>query len=208
VTPSALAFHFDVHSPWCYLASRRIEAIAARHGRDVDWVPLHLARLMDRISGRRPLEANPSFVAWYRQDLNDWTTRAGVTLRQHPDYPLRPARALRACCFARSQGRAGPFARAVLAAYWTQAAQIDDASVLGALGATVGLEAGAVIAATADACWKEEVEANTEAAARSGIFGLPAMVADGKLFFGNDRLDLLDLFLAHGRIPGPDVTGG
>jgi 2-hydroxychromene-2-carboxylate isomerase len=203
VTASPLAFHFDVHSPWCFLASLRIEAIAARHGRAVDWVPLHLARLMDRIDGRRPLDANAGFVAWYRQDLHDWATRAGVTLRYHPDYPLRPARALRACCFARAEGKGGAFAHAVLAAYWTEAAQIDDAAVLGRLGASVGLHADAVIAATVGERWKAEVDANTEAAAQSGIFGLPAILADGKLFFGNDRLDLLDLFLTHGRIPGP-----
>jgi len=204
VTP--LAFHFDVHSPWCFLASLRIEAIAAKHGRAVDWVPLHLARLMDRVDGRRPLEANPAFVAWYRQDLQDWATLAGVTLRYHPDYPLRPARALRACCYARSEGQAGPFARAVLAAYWTEAAQIDDVRLLGALGAGVGLDAAAVIAATGEQRWKAEVEANTGAAARAGIFGLPATVADGKLFFGNDRLALLELFLAHGRVPGPEAV--
>lgn len=193
---SPLIFRYDVHSPWCYLAALRIEGIAAKHGRAVEWRPVHLARLIDAIDGRRPLEANAAFLAWYRQDLQDWAALGGVTLRYHPRYPLRPARALRAACFAGSEGQGGAFARAVLRAYWSEAADIEDLDLLGRLGAEAGLDPRAVIAATADERWRGQLAANTEEAIAAGVFGLPMVTAEEKLFFGNDRLDLLDRFLA------------
>ncbi|WP_431303972.1 2-hydroxychromene-2-carboxylate isomerase [Sediminicoccus sp. BL-A-41-H5] len=191
-----LIFRYDVHSPWCYLAALRIEGIAAKHGRGVEWRPVYLARLIDAIDGRRPLEANPAFLAWYRQDLKDWAALGGVTLRYHPRYPLRPARALRAACFASAEGKGGAFARAVLRAYWSEMGDIEDLDQLGRLGAEAGLDAQSVIAATSEERWKTQLAANTEEAIAAGVFGLPMVTADGKLFFGNDRLDLLDRFLA------------
>ena len=193
---SPLIFRYDVHSPWCYLAALRIEGIAAKHGRSVEWRPVYLARLIDAIDGRRPLEANAAFLAWYRQDLQDWAALGGVTLRYHPRYPLRPARALRAACYAGAEGKGGAFARAVLRAYWSEAGDIEDLDLLGRLGAEAGLERDAVIAATSDERWKNQLAANTEEAIAAGVFGLPMVTAEGKLFFGNDRLDLLDRFLA------------
>ena len=107
----ALDFWFDFHSPWSYLAAEAIEALAARRGRGVRWRPLHLPRLIEAIGGRRSLEESAAFVAWYKQDLEDWAALRGVTIRYHPHYPLRPARALRATLYADGQGEAAPFAR-------------------------------------------------------------------------------------------------
>ena len=196
---SPLLFRWDVHSPWCYLAALRIEDIAERHGRNVIWRPVYLARLMDAIDGRRPLEANTAFLAWYKQDLRDWAELGGVTLRYHPRYPLRPARALRAACHATAEGAGGPFARALLQSYWSADGDIEDVALLGRLGEGVGLDPAGVIAAASDPHWKDQLERNTQEAIAEGVFGLPSTTVDGKLFFGNDRLDLLDQFLSRAQ---------
>ena len=67
-----LTFWFDVHSPWCYLAAHRVGDIARKHGHELLWRPLHLPKLQERIGGRKPLEENAAFVAWYQQDAQDW----------------------------------------------------------------------------------------------------------------------------------------
>jgi len=165
----------------------------------VIWRPVYLARLMDAIAGRRPLEANPAFLAWYKQDLRDWAELGGVTLRYHPRYPLRPARALRAACHATAEGEGGPFARALLQSYWSADGDIEDVALLGRLGEGVGLDPAGVIAAASDPHWKDQLERNTQEAIAEGVFGLPSTTVDGKLFFGNDRLDLLDQFLSRAQ---------
>ena len=190
-----LEFWYDFHSPWAYLAATRIEALAARHEVAARWRPLHLPRLIEAIGGRRPLEENAAFVAWYKQDLQDWAELYGITIRYHPDYPLRPARALRAALRAEEMGAQPAFALAVFRAYWSENRDISDIGVLTGIGTACGLDGALIGAAAADAGYGRRLEANTREAIGRGIFGVPSMIIRGKLFFGNDRLDLLERWL-------------
>jgi 2-hydroxychromene-2-carboxylate isomerase/predicted thioesterase len=206
-SPGSITFWFDFHSPWSYIAATRLPAIASRHGRPIRWVPIHVARLIETIGGRRPLEENPAFVTWYTQDLADWAARAGLTIRYHPDFPLRPARALRAAHFAIERGRGPAFVLGVMRAYWTLSLDISDPLVLAGIGAEAGLEPKEVEAATSDERLKAAVEDATRAAAERRVFGVPSFEAEGKLFFGNDRLEMLDEFLTHsGALIQPHAT--
>lgn len=201
-TPAGpIEFWFDVHSPWSYLAATRLPAIAARHARPIRWIPVHLARLNEQIGGRRPLDENPAFVRWYQQDLQDWAERTGLTIRYHPQFPLRPARALRMATYAIEQGRAAEFVPAIMRAYWTESRDISNLDVLGELAASAGLDPEAAGAAAQGDPYRAQLERATAAAIESGVFGVPSFRAEGKLFFGNDRLEFLDEFLVGSRSP-------
>lgn len=194
-----LTFWFDVHSPWSYLAAHRIGGIARRHGLEVLWRPLHLPRLSEAIGGRKPLEANPAFVAWYMQDLRDWAEVQGLPVSYHPHYPLRNSRALRACLYAADQGRAEVFVKRVLKAYWSEAGDITDLDRLAAWGVECGLNGAGVRSAAQSETYKARIETNTKDAIAHGVFGVPTVDTGEKLYFGNDRLDLLDLHLSRVR---------
>ena len=160
-----ITFWFDFHSPWSYLAAVRLPAVAARHGRAVRWVPVHVARLIQGIGGRQPLNENPAFVRWYQQDLQDWAALAGLEVRYHPCFPLRPARALRAACHAVDAGAGPDFIQGVMRAYWTLSLDISDPAVLAGIGAGARLDPDAVVAATASPALKARVDDATAAAA-------------------------------------------
>jgi 2-hydroxychromene-2-carboxylate isomerase/predicted thioesterase len=185
-------FWFDVHSPWCYFASYRIGNLVREHGGTIKWRPVHLPKLMDLIEGRRPLEANENFVRWFRQDIVDHAALHGLPFDQHKDYPLRPARALRSFLHAEEAGAAEPYVQAMMTAYWSQQKDISDIDVLAALGERVGLDGRDIRAAVDNETYKATIDANVREAAERGLFGVPAMFFNGKLFWGNDRLDLLD----------------
>ena len=197
---TALEFWYDFHSPWAYLAATRIEGLAARHGISVAWRPLHLPKLNAAIKGRRPLEENPAFVAWYKQDLQDWARLYGVTIRYHPAFPLKPARALRAAIRAGELGKAAAFALAVFEAYWADSRDISDTAVLGDLASGQGLDPADIMAAALGDRCRNLLNANTQEAIERGVFGVPSMFWRGKLFFGNDRLELLEHWVARGQI--------
>lgn len=198
-TGPVVEFWYDFHSPWCYFASFRAGNIMRAHGGSVRWRPVHLPKLMERIDGRRPLEGIPSFVKWYRQDALDHAALYGLPYDPHKDYPLRPSRALRAALYADEQGAAEPFVKAVMQAYWSQQRDISDLEVLQDLGRSVGLDAEGIADAASSEVFKTQIEENVEEAAQRGVFGLPAMFLDDKLFWGNDRLDLLDRWLGQLR---------
>jgi 2-hydroxychromene-2-carboxylate isomerase len=195
----SLTFWFDVHSPWVYIASHRVGDIARRHGLSLDWRPLHLPRLMDEIGGMKPLEASPQRVAWFRQDIRDHAELHGLPLRTHPQYPLRNARALRAAILAADEGKAEAFVRLLLKGYWAEAADITDLDQLARWGQAAGLDPDAVRAAALSDSFKQRLEDNTAAAIARGVFGVPTVDTGRKLYFGNDRLDLLDTHLTQGR---------
>lgn len=191
-----VTFWFDVHSPWSYLASHRIGAIARRFGAPVLWRPLHLPNLMDRIGGMRPMEQNPSRVAWYQQDVRDRMAESGLAYAPHPDYPLRPSRAQRACLYAAERGCAEAFVQAVMRGYWAEGRDISDVAVLQAMADAAGLGPRPMAEVVEDEAIKRAVAANTEEAAGAGVFGVPSFVFGGKLHFGCDHLDMLEDALA------------
>ena len=194
-TRPTVTFWFDVHSPWSYLASVLIGPLARRRSARIEWRPIHLANLMDRIGGLRPLEQTPARVAWYRQDIADRMAQHGLPYDPHPDYPLRPSRALRCCVHAAEHGRADAFVRAVMRGYWVEKKDISDLAVLQAMANEVGLGPRPVADIVGDGTIKAAVARNTDDAIARGIFGVPSFLFDGKLFFGSDRMDLLDLAL-------------
>jgi 2-hydroxychromene-2-carboxylate isomerase len=198
---TGLTFWFDVHSPWVYLASFRVGDIARKHGLALCWRPLHLPRLLDAIGGVKPLETAPQRVTWFRQDMQDWAELQGVPLRQHPQYPLRNSRALRACILAEDEGKAEPFVRRVLKGYWAEESDISGLDQLAAWGAESGLDPQSVRAAAVSESYKLRLEANTREAIERGVFGVPTVDTGLKLYFGNDRLDLLDRHISRGKSP-------
>jgi 2-hydroxychromene-2-carboxylate isomerase len=203
---TGLTFWFDVHSPWAYLASARIGGIARRHGLDLSWRPLRLPRLLDAIGGLKPLETAPQRVAWFRQDLQDWAALQGMPLRQHPAYPLRNARALRACLLAADKNRAESFVCRVSKGYWAEAADITDLGQLASWGVEAGLDPEAVKAAAVSEDFSMRLDNNTAEAIKRGVFGVPTVDTGTKLYFGNDRLDLLDLHLSQRGATGVEES--
>lgn len=189
-------FWFDFHSPWCYLASHRIGGIAMQFNIKVNWKPVHLVNLIQMVDGRRPLESNPRFLAWYTQDLQDTAALQGLPYCPHYDYPKRPSRALRAAIYAHDKGLAEPFVKVIMKGYWSEQQDISDLDWLKLVADSVGLDGDELVDAACVDEFKTRLNQNLAHAVEQNLFGLPAVVAGGKIFFGNDRLDLLRHFLS------------
>jgi 2-hydroxychromene-2-carboxylate isomerase len=111
-------------------------------------------------------------------------------------FPINSIAALRAGCAANALGRGGDFAQAVMRAYWAEGADIAQPEVLVAIANGVGLDGAALLAQTQEQAIKDQLRANTDEAVKRGAFGAPTFYVDGEMFWGNDRLVLLEKFLA------------
>jgi len=134
-------------------------------------------------------------VAWYEQDIADRMAHHGLPYDPHPDYPLRPSRALRSCVYAAERGCADAFVRAVMQGYWFEKKDISDLAVLQDMADAAGLGPRPLAEIVADEGYKRAVAANTDDAIASSVFGVPSFLFDGKLYFGSDRMDLLEAAL-------------
>jgi 2-hydroxychromene-2-carboxylate isomerase len=90
--------------------------------------------VIERIDGRRPLDANAAFMRYYKTDMQDWANQVGVELRYHPNFPLRPARAVCATAYAIQQGRVQQFV------YWTESRDISDLDQIAQIAVAAGLD--------------------------------------------------------------------
>ncbi len=77
-------------------------------------------------------------------------------------------------------------------AFWTKDKNITQPPVIAEIAAQVGLDPKWVLERIEQQDIKDKLKANTDEALKLGAFGAPTMVYKGKLYWGNDRLVLLE----------------
>jgi len=193
-------YYVSLNSPWTYLGSKRLEAIAARHGASVTIWPVDFGAVF-AVSGGLPLpKRSPQRQAYRMMELKRWRDHLGVPLTLQPKFfPANEAPAARAVIALREQGRMADAIRvghAVLHALWVDEKDTGDAATLRAIVAGCGLDADAVMKAADAPEIGAAREAYTRHAIAQGVFGAPSFVIDGEIFWGQDRLDFVDRKLA------------
>lgn len=185
-------FHYDIVCPYAYLASTRIEALAARCGAEVRWRPLLLGGIFRHIGRtQNPMQAmSPPRARLNLLDMHRWADHWGVPLQMPRAHPRRSVDAMRLCVAADDATRP-KLSHALYRAYWVEGRDIADRAVLGEIAAAHGLD-GAVI--DRPAARQGLFDATAEAAER-GVFGVPAFYIDGRLIWGQDRLDFVEAAL-------------
>ena len=192
-----LRFCFDVVSPYAYLAFERLPQALAGLSVEVSYQPVLFAGLLKHWGHKGPAEIVPKRAWTYRQVA--WLAhRQGVRLdlpAQHPFNPLTLLRLAVACA-----PEAGAGARLVTPSrrvcerlfhhVWHGGGDANDAARLAALAAALqpvrDPRGEDVRLALRDA---------TTAAAARGIFGVPTIEVDGRMFWGLDSIDMLVAYL-------------
>jgi 2-hydroxychromene-2-carboxylate isomerase len=190
-----LAFWFDFASTYSYLASQRIEGVAAARGVAVDWRPFLLGPLFQRQGWNdSPYNLNPARGRYMWRDLERQCARDGVPFRRPTVFPRRSILPARVACLGHGSGWLAPFARAVFRANFAEDQDIEDPERLRDLLRRSGAAADdAAARALLDRAVTQETKdllrAETERAWSLGMFGAPTFVAHGEIFWGNDRLE-------------------
>jgi 2-hydroxychromene-2-carboxylate isomerase len=199
VPATPIAFYFDFSSPYSYIASEWIEALAARHARTVRWHAILLGIVFQAAELRSPV-AHPIKREYSLRDFERSARFAGVPLTNPEKFPIPTQNAARVFCWldAGDSARATGWARHCLRAYFARGIDLSDAAALKALAADFGLDANEAEAVWNDAQWKLRLKAVNEAAIGAGVFGAPFFIIDGEPFWGNDRRPQIERWLATG----------
>ncbi|WP_341891039.1 2-hydroxychromene-2-carboxylate isomerase [Variovorax sp. YR752] len=197
--PRSIDFYFDFSSPYSYIASEWVEALAARHGRTVVWKAILLGATFQAAELKPPV-AHPIKREYSLHDFERSARFAGVPLKNPPVFPIPTQNAARVFWWlaAQDRDRAAQWARHCLRAYFARGVDLSDPAQLGQLAVDFGLEAGAAEAAWNDPVWKSRLKAENEAAIAAGVFGAPFFMVDGEPFWGNDRRPQIERWLEKG----------
>lgn len=199
---ATITYVFTSHSPWTYLGHAAFLDIARRHGATVEYRPVPLGAIFAETGGQPLAKRHPVRQRYRLVELQRWRARRGLPLNLHPQFfPVDPVLADRlAIAIAEAGGDPDPFLRRVFAAVWAEERNLADPETIADLAAASGIapelqaRAGAPEIAAA-------YQRNREMAEAAGVFGAPSYILNGELFWGQDRLDLLDDALATGRPP-------
>jgi 2-hydroxychromene-2-carboxylate isomerase len=197
--PAPIDFYFDFSSPYGYFAAHRIDAIAKAHGRTVEWHPILLG-LVFEVSGGRPLPTIPMKGDYARVDVPRTARFHGIAYNHPAKFPVSGQAACRAFYWMATQdsARAQRLALALFHAYFADGRDISSPQVTVDVAAEMGIPGPALAAALSDPAVKEVPRSATQQAISRGVFGSPYFIVDGEPFWGNDRLDQVERWLAEG----------
>ncbi len=190
-------YFFAPMSPFTYLAGARLEAVAARHGATIRYIPIDAPALFPRTGGQLLTERHESRKAYRLQELRRGAKKQGVPiLMPAPYFPVNPAPASYAIIAAAKAG-GGDLAGLVQAfprAVWAEGRNIAEDEVVKDILAAHGFDPG--IADRYMLAAAETYANNLEEAVSRGVFGVPFYIVGDETFWGQDRLEDLDLYLA------------
>ena len=197
--PSPIEFWFDFSSPYGYIAAELIDAVAARHGRSVNWHPILLGPVFKAV-GTAPLTTMPIKGEYSKLDFARTARWHKVPFRLPEKFPVGTQVAARAFYLLADAdpARARDFAHRVYRAYFAEGRDVADPAVVMELAASAGADAAALAGPLKGEAIKERMKAEVEAAMKAGVFGSPYFIVDGEPFWGVDRIPVLEEWLRTG----------
>jgi 2-hydroxychromene-2-carboxylate isomerase len=195
-----IEFFFDCSSPWTYLAFEGIQRIAGRPDVEMVWRPILVGGIFNAVNPSvyenraRPV---PAKARYYQKDLQDWARYAGVRIGQPPVFPVNSVKVMRGAFVAIEAGVLVPYARRAFERYWGELADISQDDEVAGIAKAAGLDVDEFFTKITDQAYKDRLKAATEECMARGGFGSPTMFLDGDdMYFGNDRIVLLEAKLA------------
>lgn len=199
-----LQFWYDFSCPYAYLASTKIEAVAAQTGATLVPCPMLLGGVFAHWQTPQALYATlpPPKAAHNQADLLRQAKRYGINIGTPHHHPMRTVDALRAVLAAGEPF--WPLSQAFFRAYWADGVDISSREGLSAVLQGAGHDAASILERAESAEIKAELRRRTDDAIARQIFGAPTCVVDDVLYWGADRLDYVALALG-GQVPTPTL---
>ena len=197
---SPVEFYFDFSSPYGYLASQKIDALAAKHGRSADWRPMLLGVAFKQ-TGVTPLTMIPLKGDYSKRDLLRSARYHGIgDFRMPSPFPISTQAAARIMLWAKTSDPAAGvrIAKALYRGYFFDGRDISNPDIAADVAAGAGADRAAARASVDDPVMKEALKREVDGAIARGVFGSPFIFVDGEPFWGLDRFDQVDRWLATG----------
>ncbi|HZR01660.1 MAG TPA: 2-hydroxychromene-2-carboxylate isomerase [Burkholderiales bacterium] len=195
-------YYFSPMSPWTYLGHARFADIARKHNASIAVKPVDFMRIFS-VSGGLPLAKRAPQRQKYRlTELQRWRDYLHIQLTLQPKYfPFDTQLASNAIIAARTQSEAVAMklSGAILQACWAEERNMADVSELRAVIAAQGLDPAALLSDATQSAAKAEYERLTDEAIARDVFGAPTYIYRDELFWGQDRLDMLDWRMSQSR---------
>lgn len=194
-------YYFSLQSPWAYIGHRLFRDVAAAHGLTINYKPVMLVDLFSETGGLPLAKRHPARQHYRIVELKRWRDKRGLDFHIQPkNWPFNARLADGVVLAALEAGLdPDPFLQRAFPAIWEQELRLSDAETIAHLADEAGLPGKQLVERAASDEIGAAYERNRQDAIAADVFGSPAYVLDGEVFWGQDRIELLDDALKSGR---------
>ncbi|WP_419909388.1 2-hydroxychromene-2-carboxylate isomerase [Hoeflea sp.] len=200
---AVIDYYFYGASPFTYLGHNALAGAAERQGADINYKPVNLFALWE-VSGAVPPAKRPPVRQRYRLvELQRVADFRGLPINTNPKFwPVDTTLADQAVIALTEAGKdPKDYMAKVLSGVWAEERDLSDKGVIAGILTDCGFDAETVL----ERAQSDEVAAirarNSEDAVAADAIGVPAYVLNGEVFWGQDRIELLEHALRTGRAP-------
>lgn len=177
-----LEFFFDIGSPYSYIAATQIGKLASYV--EIEWRPFLLGGVFKGSGNAAPIQV-PARGAYMLKDLERLADFYRIKLHMPSSFPVNSLTAMR-CLYALDAGLREGASMELFEAFWAEGRDISDPKVLQELFGSEILEK-----AGTEPIKLALKDASDEAVMR-GAFGAPTFFLDDEMYFGQDRMFLIE----------------
>ncbi len=189
-------YYFATLSPYCYLAGTRLEDVAAKHGAQIIYKPFDLIALFGRTGGTPPKDRHINRIEYRAQELPRQARKLGMPFNLQPaHWPTNGAPAAYAFIAAQNAGGGdlGKLAHVICRSVWADEKDIAQNDVIRACLEEAGFDPDLADSGLLEGA--ETYARNLEEAVDAGVFGAPFYVIGDQRFWGQDKIEEIDLHL-------------
>ena len=190
-----MEFYFDFLSPFAYLAHDRVCGLARVYGRKLTYIPIDLPAAKIAAGNTGPSNRDiPVKLRYLMTDIDRWAKRVNLPV----SFPasMDSHRMNAGTFYALDKGLGEKYVREGFNLGWGLGGDIGSDETLTRLAEIMGWSPAEFIEfAGASKALPEYVASNRQAVGK-GVFGVPTIIVDDQMWWGNDRLDFVEEYLA------------
>ena len=195
-------FYFDYSCPWTYLGFKRLIQTATRTASTIEWKPVKLEIIKELLN--KPSQDTPNYVANYRaKDLQDWASYCSLDIKEHKNLDHRVSlKASKGAFAAIAENTIFEYSAQVFKAFFSDMADIADSEILVEIAKQLDMDIDNFRLTIEGEQNYEAILKNTNELIDTGGYGSPTMVVEDQMFFGNDRMNLVEFAIgqASGKV--------
>jgi 2-hydroxychromene-2-carboxylate isomerase len=201
--PRQVDYYFSLSSPWAYIGHNLFQDVAKTSDLKVNYKPVLLVDLFSETGGLPLPKRHPARQRYRIVELQRWRDKRGLNFHLRPaNWPFNSRLADGVAIATIEAGHdPEPFLHRAFPAVWEGQLNLTDPAVLAKLADDAGLPGQQLVERSGSEAIDAAYEQNRQDAIAADVFGSPAYVLDGEVFWGQDRIELLADALKSGRSP-------
>ena len=183
-------FYFDISSPYSYLAHTQIRKYEKETGEKINYMPIFLGGL-HRLADITAPGLNPLRGKYLIKDLKLFADKYKIKYQFNRYFPIKTIQIMRGAIVAGQNDYFQNYIDKFFIAAWVDSLNLNDEKIFEKFLKNMDINYSDFIQKLSDPKIKDELKDRTDTAFKKGIFGAPTFVVNGKMFWGQDRLEFV-----------------